>query len=237
MRRNSSRCGRVWVGGVVLLMGMAGCAELRSSEPEGHRQSGAEQQPHTHRFNDVAKWEKRFEDPQRDAWQMPEHVIGVMGLRPDARVADIGSATGYFPVRFARAVPRGVVYGIDVEPELVDYLNRRAGREGLSNLRSVLGAFEDPRIPEPVDVIFLCNTYHHIEDRVTYFRKLRSKLRPGGRLVVVDYYKRPLPKGPPPGHKLAAEVVERELNQAGYFLVLRDAHLPYQYLHVYEPTD
>jgi SAM-dependent methyltransferase len=101
----------------------------------------------------------------------------------------------------------------------------------------VLGAFEDPRIPEPVDVIFLCNTYHHIEDRVTYFRKLRSKLRPGGRLVVVDYYKRPLPKGPPPGHKLAAEVVERELNQAGYFLVLRDAHLPYQYLHVYEPTD
>src|SRR3990167_1183974 len=68
-----------------------------------------------HRFDDADAWAARFEDPKRDAWQKPDEVIAALALPPDAKVADIGSATGYFPVRFAKALPQGRVFGVDVE--------------------------------------------------------------------------------------------------------------------------
>ena len=92
---------------------------------------------HMHRrFDDAEKWSKVFDDPARDAWQKPVEVIAALKLAPDAVVADIGSGTGYFAVRLARAVPRGRVYGADVEPEMVRFLNDRAARESLGNLSS-----------------------------------------------------------------------------------------------------
>ena len=188
-----------------------------------------------HRFEDAELWASRFEDPERDAWQQPERVVELLGLAPDARVADVGAATGYFPVRFARAVPRGVVYGVDVEPTLVNYLNVRARREGLTNLVSLVCAYDDPRLPEPVDLVFVCNTYHHIDDRVAYFTRVRQRdLRPGGRLAIVDYVKGDLPVGPRDDHKLAPERVVEELERAGYRKVEQHG-LPYQYLLVFTP--
>jgi ubiquinone/menaquinone biosynthesis C-methylase UbiE len=86
---------------------------------------------HMHRrFDDAEKWSKVFDDPARDAWQKPVEVITALKLAPDAVVADIGSGTGYFAVRLARAVPRGKVYGADVETDMVRFLNERAAREG-----------------------------------------------------------------------------------------------------------
>lgn len=186
-----------------------------------------------HRFDDAQRAERMFEDPKRDAWQQPKRVLEVMALRPTDRVADIGSATGYFPVRFARAVPEGVVYGVDVEPTLVNYLNLRARREGLTNLLSLVCGFDDPRLPEPVDVVFVCDTYHHIDDRVAYFERLAEKLRPGGRLVIVDFRKGDFPVGPGDAKKLPAAQVERELKAAGYRLARRE-ELRYQYVLVFE---
>ncbi len=189
-----------------------------------------------HRFADADQWAKRFEDPQRDEWQQAQKVLDLLSIRVDAKIADIGSATGYFPVRFARAAPAGMVYGLDIEPDMVRYLNQRASDEGLSNLRSILAAPDDPKIPELVDLIFLCNTYHHIGRRVDYFRARRADLTPGGRVAVVDFKPGDLPVGPPPGHKLAPERVVAELTEAGYALVMRDETLPYQYVLVFEPT-
>lgn len=189
------------------------------------------------RFQKAERWARRFENPERDRWQKPEHVIKVMDFAADARIADIGSGTGYFPVRFARAAPRGFVYGVDIEPEMVSYLNDRAKQEKLSNLKSLRVAPNDPQIPEPVDVVFLCNTYHHIENRVAYFRNCKKYFRPGGRLVIVDFFKRKLPVGPQRiEHKLAKGVVMRELSEAGYKLLTDDAGLPYQYLLILAPT-
>lgn len=188
-----------------------------------------------HRFDDAERWAARFEDPGRDAWQQPERVLELLALAPDARVVDIGAATGYFPVRFARAVPQGVVYGVDVEPNLVNYLNLRARREGLTNLVALVCRTDDPGIPEPVDLVFVCDTYHHIDARQAYFRALRGQLRPGGRLAIVDYRAGDWPVGPPEEKKIPAEQVTAELSRAGWEPV-SSHELPYQYLLLFRPA-
>jgi len=223
----------------------AGCqqpAHPNDSQSGGHGPGGGPHHPEghaggQHRFEDADYWAARFEDPERDKRQEPEHVLAVLALAPDAKVADIGSATGYFPVRFARAVPHGHVYGLDIEPDMVSYLNERAKREGLTNLTSILAAADAPHIPEPVDLIFLCNTYHHIEDRVNYFRARLADLRPGGRLVIIDYKPGELPYGPPPEHKVPPDQVEAELREAGYRLVQKDEGLEYQFFYIFTPAE
>ena len=212
----------------------------RTGSPEESHGGQADSDPHAptvdRRFEDAEQWAERFEDPKRDQWQQPEKVLDMLSIAPGAKIADIGSATGYFPVRLARAAPAGMVYGLDIEPDMVRYLNQRARDDGLTNLRSILAEPDDPKIPEPVDLIFLCNTYHHIGRRVDYFRARRADLRPGGRLAVVDWKPGDLPVGPPPGHKLAPERVISELTEAGYALVMRDESLPYQYVLIFQPT-
>jgi SAM-dependent methyltransferase len=187
-----------------------------------------------HRFEETAEWARRFEDPARDAWQLPDSVLARILPRDDLVVADIGSATGYFAVRFARALPRGFVIGADVEPGMVHWLNDRAREEGLENLVSVLAAADDPHLPRPVDVVFLCNTIHHIDARVSYFRRLAAQLRPGARIVVVDY--RPDSEMGPP-HKLDPRQAADELAEAGWRLAAEHDVLPEQYFLVFERTE
>jgi SAM-dependent methyltransferase len=223
-----SPAARLLVALILAVPAASGVAE----EPPDHHGSG---EPHApggddatvhHRFEDAERWAERFEDPARDAWQLPDSVIARVVDRPDLVVADIGSATGYFAVRFARAVPEGAVIGADVEPDMVRYLNDRARAEGIPNLVSVLAAPGDPHLPRLADVVFVCNTIHHIDDRVDYFRRLREQTAPGARLVVVDY--RPeSEKGPP--HKLEADRVTDELERAGWSLQARHDVLPEQW--------
>ena len=89
---------------------------------------------HQHSFGDAEKWSHVFDDPERDAWQKPHEVIKALALKPDAAVADIGAGTGYFAARLANMLAKGIVYAVDVEPEMVKYLGERAKREGLKNL-------------------------------------------------------------------------------------------------------
>ncbi len=187
-----------------------------------------------HRFEDANTWAKKFEDPKRDEWQKPDYVLSVLNLSTNATVADIGSATGYFPVRFARACPKGMVFGLDIEADMVRYLNDRAAKEGLTNLKSIQCTASDLMLPQSVDVLFTCNTNHHIPDRVTYFRRARSQLRPGGRLVNVDWHTGPRPIGPSPKHSLPAKAAISEMEEAGFKLVKHDDTLPYQYILVFE---
>jgi SAM-dependent methyltransferase len=212
----------------VLLSGVAAAQHEHSANPgENH---GDDATIH-HRFNDAEAWAKRFEDPERDSWQLPEKVVEALELGPDMTVADIGSATGYFPVRFARACPEGMVFGADIEPDMVHYLNDRARMEGLDNLVSILAGPDDPHLPRAADLVFICNTYHHIDARVDYFRGLGAQLRPGGRVAVVDY--RPESRRGPP-HKLAPEKVKEEMAAAGYELEASHDFLPEQYFLVFE---
>ncbi len=188
-----------------------------------------------HSFSGAEHWAKVFDDPERDKWQKPHEVITALKLAPDAAVADIGSGTGYFAVRFAHMLPKGRVYGVDVEPDMVKYLAERATKEKLANLTAVAGAPDDARIPAPVDLVILVDVYHHIDKRADYFRKLRASLKPGGRVAVIDF-RMEAPSGPPKSARIAPDRVKAEMNDAGYALGEEHAFLPNQYFLIFKPA-
>jgi cyclopropane fatty-acyl-phospholipid synthase-like methyltransferase len=198
--------------------------------------SAAAQAPNTHQhsFGGAEHWAKVFDDPERDAWQKPHEVIQALALKPDAVIADIGSGTGYFSMRFANMTPKGRVYGVDTEPDMVKYLAERAKREGLKNVTAVAGAPDDPRLPEKADLIILVDVYHHVGDRERYFRQLQKSLKPGGRIAVIDF-RMDSPVGPPQSARIAPERVKAELKRAGYALSQEHAFLPNQYFLVFQP--
>jgi SAM-dependent methyltransferase len=188
------------------------------------------QTPHTHdhSFSGAEKWAQVFDDPKRDAWQKPHEVIQALKLKPDSVVADIGSGTGYFAARFAHMVPKGKVYGVDTEPDMVKYLAERAKREGLKNVTAVHGKPGDPRLPEKADLIIFVDVYHHVEDRERYFRQLQNSLKPDGRVAIIDF-RMDSPVGPPRAARIAPEVVKSEMQAAGYRLAEEHEFLPHQY--------
>jgi SAM-dependent methyltransferase len=196
----------------------------------------AAQSPHTHQhsFGNAAQWAHVFDDPKRDEWQKPHEVIQALALKPDAVIADIGSGTGYFAVRLANMVPQGRVYGVDVEPDMVRYLAERAKREQRANLISVAGTPADPRLPEKADLILMVDVYHHVDDRVRYFRNLRASLKPEGRVAIIDF-RLDSPVGPPRAARIPPGQVTAELQSAGYRLASAHDFLPNQYFLVFEP--
>ena len=131
-----------------------------------------------HRFDDPERYAKSFDDPARDAWQMPDRVIAALKLAEDASVADIGAGTGYFSVRLAKVVPRGTVYAVDVEPKMLEHIRKRAAGSALTNLVAVQGDSVSPRLPKAVDLALVVDTYHHIPNRVDYFKRLATGLTP-----------------------------------------------------------
>ena len=216
--------------GLAQEQGQGGHSLKHEGDGSTHRPHGDEATVH-HSFDDAKNWAKRFEDPRRDAWQLPDEVVAKLVTRKDMVIADIGSATGYFPVRFARACPKGVVIGADIEPDMIHYLNDRAREEKLTNLFSVLAAPDDPHLPLRADLVFICDTYHHIDGRIDYFERLQRQLRKGGRVAVVDF--RPESQMGPP-HKLDPGIVESEMKSAGYRLAKSYDFLPEQYFLVFE---
>ncbi len=179
------------------------------------------------RFDDPDAWAQRFEDPQRDAWQKPAEVLAALALPRNAFAADLGAATGYFTVRLAQALPDGRVYGVDVEKAMVDYLGRRLATEGLQNAEAVLATADDAKLPGKVDLVLMVNTFHYLDDRVAYLRRLAGSLQPGGRVAVIDF--RPRSKlGPPVDQKLTPAQVEAEFAGAGFPHVQRFDFLPEQ---------
>jgi len=214
---------------LAILLAVTGCAALLAGP-------AAAQSPHTHQhsFSGAEQWAHVFDDPQRDDWQKPHEVIQALALKPDAVIADIGSGTGYFAVRFANMVPHGRVYGVDIEPDMVKYLAARAKREKRDNVIAVAGVPDDPRIPEKADLILMVDVFHHIEERERYFRKLRVSLKPGGRVAIIDF-RLDSPEGPPQAARIAPERVISELKDAGYALAKEHRFLPNQYFLVFQP--
>jgi len=186
------------------------------------------------RFDDPQRWSKVFDDPARDEWQKPAEVIQVLKLAPNAAVADIGSGTGYFAVRLARALPQGHVYGVDVERDMVRFLNERAAKESLPNLSSHLVEEDDPKFPAKVDLVIVVDTYHHLPNRSRYFERVHAGLKPGGRVAIVDF-KPESPIGPPRRHRIPPETVRAEMERAGYRLSEEHGFLPNQYFLVFAP--
>ncbi len=170
-----------------------------------------------------------LESPERNAWQLPERVIATLHLRPGMTIVDVGAGTGYFTRRLATAVgPEGKVLALDIQPAMLDELRRRTPKA--QNIETRLVAPNDPGLePASADLVFVCNTGHHLADRVRYYGKLRDALRPGGRLVLIDFDKRPLPVGPPVEEKVSEADTRNEAEAAGFRLRASHTFLPHQY--------
>jgi cyclopropane fatty-acyl-phospholipid synthase-like methyltransferase len=189
---------------------------------------------HHHDFVGAEEWAGVFDDPSRDEWQRPHQVMQALDLAPDATVADIGSGTGYFTVRLAHFVPKGRVYGVDIEPDMVKYLSHRAESSGLANVTAVAGKLDDPMLPSPVDRVLLVDTYHHIGNRASYFSHLRASLNPGARVAIIDFNAQST-MGPPVEERLPPTQVTSEMESAGYTLLQHHDFLPNQYFLVFAP--
>lgn len=187
------------------------------------------QVPHQHHPpRSAEEYAKVLNAPSRETWQKPDEVVKALELKPDYVVADIGAGTGYFARRFAPHVSK--VYAVDIDEKLL----RRAAEGAPSNLRTVVATPDDPKLPEAsVDLIFFCNVLHHIENRSSYYQKLARALKPGGRIVNIDFYRRPLPVGPPIDMKLTEDEVVAEFKAAGFTLTKTHSFLPYQYFQVF----
>ena len=184
-----------------------------------------------HKFDDPARYAKSFDDPAREAWQMPARVIDALQLKSGMTVADIGAGTGYFSTRLAR-VPGVSVYAVDIEPKMIEYLKQRAHKEQLSNVTAVLAGAASPNLPEPVDVILVVDTYHHLPNRPRYFRELKKSLRSGGRIAIVDFRKE-APDGPPAHFRFTPQQIQDEMKQAGYELQASHDFLPRQHFLIF----
>jgi arsenite methyltransferase len=188
------------------------------------------QVPHQHHPPSSSEYAQVLEDPSRDEWQKPHDTVMALGLKSTDTVADIGAGTGYFARRFAMHAAK--VYAVDIDASLLAIVDKN----GQKNVTTVLAAPDDPKLPAAsVDVIFICDVLHHIEHREAYYPRLAKALKPGGRIVVVDFFKRSLPVGPGPEMKLSEEEVTAEFAKAGFHVASKKLELlPYQYFLVFE---
>lgn len=199
--------------------------------------SAAAAQPHAPRSN-FPVFRDRMEDPSRAQWQKPAEVVERLHLRRGGRVADVGAGTGYFTVRLARAVGgRGRVYAVDIDENALRYMRRRFRTEKLPQIKVIAATPSDPKLPAPVDLIFICDTWHHIENRAAYARTLRQYLRKAGRVVIVDFKPDADPAiGPPREMRLSPEQISDELRGGGFQVTREPDYLPLQYVLVATPA-
>lgn len=181
---------------------------------------------------------RAYADEDRDSWQQPERVVDALEIAAGQQIADLGAGGGYFTFRLAERVGSGGrVYAVDVDADMNERLERIVAERGVGNISVVLAAFDDPKLPEPVDLIFTSNTYHHIEERVEYFRRAARYLKPDGRLAVLEYkrvgfFHKFL------GHATEDDTIERELEQAGFRLSEKHEFIERQSFLIFDrPTD
>jgi SAM-dependent methyltransferase len=156
-----------------------------------------------------------FEYPDRDKKLQIDRVMDLLGIVPGKNVADIGAGSGWFTVRASRRVgPTGAVIAEDINPLAIEYIGKRALKENLTNVRTVLGSPDDPRLPSgSVDAVLMLKVYHEIAHPVPTMKVLQRALRPGAKVGIIDR------NGNGADHGLNHDVVVKEMGEAGYKLV------------------
>ncbi len=180
----------------------------------------------------AASW---LERPDRATSEMPDRVVREMDLAPDAVVADIGAGTGYFSFRIAGLVPRGEVLAVDIQPQMLEIMDRRSMDLGVSNVRTILGSSVDPRLPEGgVDAVLLVDAYHEFSHPREMGAGIARALRPGGRVFLVEYRGEDDSIPIKPLHKMTVAQSRRELEAVGLRWVETKEFLPEQHFMVFE---
>ena len=197
--------------------------------------SAMAQEQHQHRRpDDIKQYLEHLDSTERDRDQKPAQVIEALNLKPGMAIADLGSGSGYFTRRFVEAVTEtGMVYAIDVEPEMLAYVKESIVHMHVPyTAEFILARPDSPKLPfESVDLLFVCNTVHHLEERSKYFRDLASSLKPGGHIGIIDFYpdERSGELGFPKHHLVSRDTIVKELTDAGYRLDREHSFLPRQY--------
>jgi ubiquinone/menaquinone biosynthesis C-methylase UbiE len=174
-----------------------------------------------------------LEGPDRDAYQRPEQIMDALQIGEESVVADLGAGGGWFTIRLARRVrgKGGLVYAEDIQSQMIDAIKRRMAREGLSNVKMVLGTPVDPRLPAgSLDAALMVDTYHEVEQPVTLLRNVARALKPTGLLGIVNYKKDGAGPGPAMDARVDPEKVIADAKAAGLELRRRETFLRYQYM-------
>jgi predicted methyltransferase len=155
-----------------------------------------------------------FDVPGRDENLQVNRVMDLLGIEPGRNVADIGAGSGWFTVRAARRLASsGTVYAVDINPEAITYIEQRAAKEQLHNIKTILSKPDDPQLPaDTIDAVLLLKTYHEISHPVTLLTNLRRSLTPGAKIGIIDR------NGDAQNHGINKDIVIREANAAGYEL-------------------
>jgi len=176
--------------------------------------------------------------PDRAQWQQPDRVMDALNIADGSHVADVGAGGGWFTTYLARRVgPNGLVDAEDVQPAMIDAIRRKVKSEGLTNVRLVLGAPDDPRLPAGLQAVLLVDTYTQISNPVALLAHVAAALAPGGRVGIVDF-RNDGEGGPGPkmSERVAPDAVVRDARAAGLTLLKEERFLRYQYLLVFTST-
>ncbi|ODS38935.1 hypothetical protein BEH94_06230 [Candidatus Altiarchaeales archaeon WOR_SM1_SCG] len=182
---------------------------------------------------------KLFNKKASDPKNKPQDVLDSLRIEKGSIIADIGAGGGYFTLRFADAVgEKGKVYAIDTDHEFLEFIRKSAEEKVLDNVETVIAAGDNLNLPEgTLDLIFVRNVYHHLQNRVEYFRKLKILLKPEGRVAVIEYK----PGGffsfhAIFGHYVKREVIAEEMGKAGYRVDEKFDFLPEQSFTIFALT-
>ena len=175
-----------------------------------------------------------LEGPDRDAWQEPERIMDSLGITSGTTVADVGAGGGWFTIKLANRVgPKGLVYAEDIQREMIESINRRVNRTNLSNVKTIIGTSNNPKIPTPVDAVLMVDVYGEVEDPVTLLRNVISQLEKGGRIGIIEHRVNGGGPGPPLENRVTPETIIRAAEAVGLELVTHDDSFRYQYLLIF----
>ena len=167
---------------------------------------------------------------KRDEWQQPARVIQSLAIQPGEIIADLGAGSGYFTFRLADAAgPKGNVFAVDVDQAKLTSLAEKIEKQGYQNIETLFALSSNPRLPEGgVDIIFLCNVYHHLKNHIVYFKEAKKYLSPDGRIAIIDYHKG--------SHSTPGEVILKDMIDAGYSLQIKHDYLEKQNFQIFTPN-
>jgi len=175
-----------------------------------------------------------LERPSREGDEAPDVLVREMNLSLDDVVADIGAGTGYFTFRLSPLVPKGTVFAVDIEQEMLDIIGDKMARAGVDNVVPVLGNIDDPRLPDgAVDLVLMVDAYHEFSHPLEMMRGVYRALRPGGRVVLIEYRLEDPEISIKRLHKMSQKQAKAEMAAAGFEWVETRDVLPRQHFMVF----
>ncbi len=184
---------------------------------------------HLKPFKEVEKYIAFLERADRADWQKPNEVVKALGLKGDELLVDLGAGSGYFSFRLAKALPKGRVYALDAQAEMVRHIHHKTIQTGVPNVQAQVTKPHDPQLPPKADLVFVCDVLHHVQNRPAWLKKLHSQMPSSATLVLIEFKAGELPEGPPEQIKIPKSELVNLANNAGFTLKEDKAIvLPYQ---------